>query len=419
MGKTPGDWDICTSALPEQTRACFIGETVLDTGLKHGTITLVLEGDSYEITTYRIDGEYSDSRHPETVAFVSDLREDLSRRDFTVNAMAYNPKTGVVDVFGGCKDVSSCVIRCVGDPDKRFQEDALRILRAIRFASVFGFSIEDSTARAMRRNKGLLKNISVERIAVELNKTLLGDGVRAVLDKHFEVVTEVIPELAPMKGFQQNNLHHCYDVWGHTLVSVEKAPKDVAVRLAMLLHDAGKPSRYTVGADGVGHFYGHAQRSAEIAQEVLTRLKYDNETTASVVSLVQNHDVGILKRPGVKRWLNRLGETLFRQLLEVKRADMAAQSEYARDRKQKELDTLVALANEVIEQGQCFTLKDLAVNGRDLIEMGVNEGKEIGVLLNRMLDLVMNEQVENKKEALMQIALGLSRCQPSVKPPNL
>ena len=401
-GETPKDWDICTSALPEDTLKTFSGYSVIETGIKHGTVTLLLNHTPYEITTFRSDGEYSDNRRPDTVSFMTDLRGDLSRRDFTINAMGYNPKTGLADFFGGAEDIEHGIIRCVGEPDKRFREDALRILRALRFASTFGMSIERNTSRAMHDNRKLLRNISAERVAAELNKMIMGKGLRGVFTEHTPIVLEIIPELAPTVGFEQNNPHHCYDVFTHTVVGIEMAPDDLYVRLAMLFHDIAKPGCHS-HKDGVSHFYGHPQAGADLAGKVLSRLKYDNNTIRIVKKLVLYHDSEILPIGKIiKRWLSKIGESALRQLLEVKRADALAQSEVYRQEILDSLSGASLLIDEIIEQQQCFSLKDLAIGGMDLIEAGIPRGPQIGKTLNMLLDLVVDEQIENSRETLLR-----------------
>jgi len=404
LGKEPKDWDICTSALPEQTMKCFGGRRIIETGLQHGTITLILNHMPFEITTYRIDGKYSDNRHPDKVEFTSSLKDDLSRRDFTINAMAYNPDEGVIDFFFGMNDLRNGIIRCVGDAGQRFQEDALRIMRALRFASVLGFSIDGDTSKAMLDNSGLLKNIAVERIANEINKMITGNGFSGIIQDHLPVIAEIIPEIMPMNGFEQNNPYHCNDVLTHTLLSVVHAPKDVVIRLAMLFHDVAKPKCYTE-TDSVGHFYGHPQASSEMAKTILSRLKYDNNTIREVTELILYHDADIQSnRKHVKRWLNKIGEARLRQLIEAKRADAMAQSVLSQKKKLGALDEISGLINEIIKQQQCFSLKDLAVNGKDLLAAGFEEGALIGVVLNRLMEMVINEQVENDRDELLKIA---------------
>ena len=407
LGKEPQDWDICTSALPEQTQKVFAEQHIIETGLKHGTITLMLNRKPYEITTYRVDGKYTDNRRPDKIKFVNVLKRDLARRDFTINAMAYNTKTGLVDYYGGQQDLQQRLIKCVGNPNKRFQEDALRIMRALRFASKFGFTIESGTAQAMNENKKLLNNIASERIANELNKLIIGGGARNIISEHIQVIGIIIPELIPTIGFEQNNPYHCYDVFNHILYSIENAPKDVVIRLTMLLHDIAKPKCYTETDDGIGHFYGHPQESSDMAKAILSRLKYDNETIKAVTQLVLYHDSEITRRQHIKRLLNKIGEERFRQLIEVKRADTMAQAANVHNDKLNILNELLISTDEIIEQQQCFSLKDLAVNGRDLIEAGISEGAEIGVILNRLVDMVIDEEVANDKEVLLGLARKL------------
>ena len=403
LEKEPQDWDICTSALPEQMMSCFAEHHIIETGLKHGTITIMLNKKPFECTTYRVDGKYKDNRRPENVKFVNVLKRDLARRDFTINAMAYNPKVGLVDYYDGQQDLIAKQIKCVGNADKRFSEDALRIMRALRFASVFGFSIEENTAQAMQNNKKLLGNIAVERIAVELNNLIVGDRVRELLSAHLPVIFEIIPELEPMAGFEQNNPYHCYDVLTHTLVSIDAAPKDLVLRLTMLFHDIGKPKCYTESDDGIGHFYEHQQESSDMAGAILSRLKYDKATSQAVKELVLYHDANIEpSKKQIKRWLNRIGHDRFLQLLEVKRADAMAQSDTHRQAKLNAIDAILPLLDEIIALQQCFSLKDLAIDGRDLINVGITEGSEIGKILNKLVDMVIDEEVENDKSALLE-----------------
>jgi len=409
LGKEPKDWDICTPALPEHTMKFFAEHKIIETGLRHGTITLRINHNSFEVTTYRIDGVYSDNRHPDKVEFANDLKEDLSRRDFTINAMAYNPKTGIVDFFGGAKDLEYGIIKCVGDANKRFQEDALRIMRALRLASVLGFSISSDTSKAILENKSLLKNIAVERIAAELNKLIVGNNVRNIFLKYISVITEIIPEITPTIGFDQNNPYHCYDVLNHILYSVENARKDVSIRLAMLFHDIAKPECYSE-VDGTGHAYGHPKLSSEAAKEILLRLKYDNNTIETVTQLILHHDEDILPhRKHIRRWLNKIGEKRLRQLLEVKRADTMAQSPYSRQKKIDDLTGILILVDDVIRQRHCFSLKDLAVNGRDLMNSGITDGVMIGTILNQLMDKVIDGQIENDKLVLLETADKLLR----------
>lgn len=408
MSREPHDWDICTSALPEQTIQCFDGFHIIETGLKHGTITIMIDYEPYEVTTYRIDGEYSDNRHPDEVKFVTNLKEDLSRRDFTINAMAYSPTAGIIDFYNGAKDLEQRRIRCVGDPDQRFNEDALRIMRALRFASVFGFEIAESTDCSIRYYQDLLKNISIERINSELCKLLLGKGAESILTKYADVISVVIPEIKPMIGFKQNNPYHYLDVWNHTIQTVTNAPEYLVIRLAMLFHDIAKPSCYTQDEQGVGHFYGHPQHSSDTAFEIMKRLKFDNETLYRVKDLIFYHDVDLLPRnKQVKRWLNKIGEEKLRQLIQVKCADTMGQADWIRAERIPQLIEVEHCIDNIIEQQQCFSMKDLAVNGRDLIFIGISEGVEIGKTLNRLIDMVLDEQVENDREELLEIAKNM------------
>jgi len=407
LGMEAKDWDICTPALPEQTKQCFKGCRIIETGLQHGTITLLIDHKPFEITTYRIDGIYSDNRRPDKVEFVGDIREDLSRRDFTINAMAYNPSKGILDYFDGIQDIKNKTIRCVGDPDKRFQEDALRIMRALRFASVLGFNIEDETSAAIHRNKGLLRNISVERISMELNRLIVGSNTGDVLLSYASVLEEIILEIRDMIGFEQNSPYHHLDVWRHTVESVAKTPAEIVLRLTMLFHDIAKPKFYTE-VDKIGHFYRHQKAGSDIAEEVLSRLKYDNNTIEIVKQLILYHDADIQpRRKHIKRWLNRIGEEQFRRLIVIKRADAMAQSEKYRQDKLTVLDNILPVLDEIIDRQQCFSLQDLAVNGRDLLEIGIPEGAAVGQILNQLLDLVIDESVENEREVLLKIAAEL------------
>ena len=293
LGRTPGDYDITTAALPEETEGVFAGEQLIETGLRHGTVTVVLEGCPLEITTYRVDGTYADARHPDQVTFTRSLREDAARRDFTVNAMAYHPDRGLWDGFGGRADLEKGLLRCVGDPETRFREDALRILRAVRFASVLGFTLEPATAEAARRTAPLLGQIAPERLSAELTKLLCGPGAGTVLGEYPDILGALIPELGPMVGFDQRNLHHCHDLLTHTAAAVDNIPPDPALRLAMLLHDVGKPETFSLGEDGQGHFYGHAKRSVELADAILRRLRYPNHLREKAVTLIRFHDAGM------------------------------------------------------------------------------------------------------------------------------
>lgn len=403
-GETPHDWDVATSALPEQTMAMFSDCTVIPTGLQHGTVTVLWHDMPVEITTYRVDGAYSDSRRPDSVQFTRSLTEDLRRRDFTINALAYHPAHGLVDPFGGQADLENRCIRCVGDADTRFTEDALRILRALRFSSVLGFSIEQETARSLVRLHARLDAVAPERIASELTKLLCGENVCEVLLDYAPVITQLLPELAPAVGFAQNSPYHCYDVYTHIAHSVAAVPADPILRWTMLLHDSGKPACYTQDQRGVGHFHGHAAVSEPYAETVLRRLRMDNATLTAVCELVRLHDVPIEPTERVVlRWLNRIGEERLRQLLLVKAADCAAQAPHVRDRLEL-LPRISALIEQIKASHSCFSLRTLAVNGNDLLARGAPAGKPVGELLERLLDAVISGQRPNEKSALLALA---------------
>jgi tRNA nucleotidyltransferase (CCA-adding enzyme) len=410
MDKAPHDWDICTNAKPEQIISTFSDYKVIETGLKHGTVTVVINSVHLEITTFRVDGEYSDNRHPENVTFVSDLKDDLSRRDFTINAMAYSHKGGLNDFHGGKSDINNKIIRCVGDPDKRFNEDALRILRALRFSSQLSFEIEENTSISILKNKELLKNISVERIAVELNKLLMGDNVFNVLQKYRDVIAVIIPEFKKTFDFKQYTKHHCYTVYDHIIKSVELSPKDLKLRLTMFFHDIAKPQCFVKDNIDGGHFKGHQIPSAEMAHRILKRLKYDNATIYSVVSLIKEHDnrYPAEKKP-VKRFLSKYDADFFENQIKIRRADTLAQSEYMREEKLKHLDDTLKTGREIIKENECFKISDLAVNGGDLIKAGIKEGKDIGETLKELLSMVISEKIKNDKEILLKKALEINK----------
>ena len=404
LEREPGDWDITTSATPEETKELF-GRT-FDTGIEHGTVTVLLEGEGFEVTTYRIDGKYEDGRHPKEVTFTRSLKEDLKRRDFTVNAMAYNRTEGLVDIFGGAEDLKAKVIRCVGDARERFSEDALRILRGIRFAAQLGFDIENETRRGMQALAPTLKKISAERIQVEMVKLLMSDRPGLLRDAYELGITEVIlPEFDRIMDTEQETPHHMYNVGEHTLHAMENIRADKVLRLTMLLHDMGKPEFKTVDADGVAHFKRHAEQSQVIARDVLRRLKFDNDTLQKVSRLVGFHDYRMpSSAKNVRRAVNKIGEDIFPLYMEVRRADVLAQSMYLREEKIRNLDEIEELYREILREKQCVSLKDLAVTGRDLIEAGMEPGKEIGVCLNELLQAVIEEPEMNVKEKLLAIA---------------
>lgn len=403
LGRQPEDWDITTSAKPEQVKALF--PRTVDTGLQHGTVTVMLDKEGFEVTTYRLDGSYEDGRHPTEVTFTPDLREDLKRRDLTINAMAYNDREGLVDLFGGMYDMERGVIRCVGDPRERFGEDALRILRAIRFSAQLGYRIEEETLEAIGELAHTLHKISEERIQTELVKLMVSPHPEYLRTAYDTGVTKVfLPEFDQCMETPQNHPHHCYSVGEHILHSVQAVEQDKVLRLAMLFHDMGKPFVETVDENGITHFYGHAAVSAELAGKILRRLKFDNETIRKVSRLVLYHDYGNgieVDRRIVRRAVHKIGEEAFPGIFAVKRADILAQSGYQRQEKLEKLGNWQKLYEEMIEKKECVSLKELAVTGADLIAAGWKPGKALGETLQKLLELVLEEPEKNTKERLL------------------
>lgn len=401
LGRVPDDWDITTSARPDQVKAVF-GRTV-DTGIKHGTVTVLLGHEGFEVTTFRIDGEYTDGRHPDEVAFTASLKEDVRRRDFTINAMAYSERTGLIDYFGGIQDIHNALIRAVGDPDRRFTEDALRIMRAVRFSAQLDYQIEEKTLEAVRRHAPNLYKISAERIRVELQKLLVSDHPDRLRLLYSTGITDVIlPEFSLCMKTPQNNPHHCYCVGEHIIHAVEHVRADPVLRLTMLLHDIMKPACRTTDERGIDHFYGHVQKSADQAVVILRRLKYDNRTIHDVKILVENHDSSIAPDPyTVRKVIVRVGENLFPLLLEVKEADISAQSDYHLAQKRKNLSDVRAVYQEILDRGDCLSLKTMAVHGDDLIRAGVRSGREIGEILKIMFADVLRCPEHNDRDYLL------------------
>ena len=401
MEKTPHDWDICTSATPEVVKSLFSHTT--DYGMKHGTITVFADKEGYEITTFRAETDYSDHRHPDTVEFVADLKSDLSRRDFTINALAYNNESQLIDMFNGLDDIRNQMIRCVGNADERFKEDALRILRALRFAATLGFDIEDKTSEAIHYNVHLLKYIAEERKRDELMKLLGGNYTTQTLLEYSDVIAEVIPEIQLCVGFNQNNRYHCYDVYEHMVHAVENGITPIE-KFALLIHDIGKPHCYTEDKNG-GHFYGHPAISEEIAKDVVTHLKFDNDSKKAVLELVKYHDIEIpVTKKSVLKLLNRLGEERTLQLMDIKLADILAHAPGTQDELIEKWKIFNRLLGEVLVEGNCFSRKNLAVNGNDIKALGVSEGPEIGRIIQTLMGEVMSEQLANEKEVLLNRA---------------
>lgn len=440
LGQTPHDWDICTAAMPDEVLNCFPGERTLLTGAAHGTVTLVRQGIPYEITTFRVDGDYSDGRHPDSVSFVRNLRDDLARRDFTVNAMAYSPRSGLVDCFGGQADLRERQVRAVGEPAARFQEDALRILRALRFAAVYGFGIEGKTASAARKLKNNMKNVAVERIFSEFTRLICGVGAQRVLAAFPDIIGVFLPEILPGIGFRQEHPRHIHDLWNHTAAAVGAAPPDPAVRLALLFHDLGKPDCASFDERGDGHFYGHGEAGAAICRAALKRLRCDGNTARVAELLVKYHGTRLcpvyppefhgffqnwletwrregdrafsslppqMAEPGLRqarRWLGKLGEERLRLLLEVQRADVRAQDpHYARERVWQ-LENFEGFLQLAKATNQCYCLRDLAVDGRALMELGFPAGPELGRTLEALLEEVVEGRLPNDRRLLLQRA---------------
>lgn len=402
LGREPQDWDITTNAKPEQVKAIFL--RTVDTGIQHGTVTVLLEKEGFEVTTYRIDGEYEDARHPKDVVFTSDLLEDLKRRDFTINAMAYNDEAGLVDAFDGIGDLERRVIRCVGDAEERFNEDALRMLRAVRFAAQLGFGIEEETRAAVVRLAPNLSKISAERIQVELVKLITSPHPEEMLTVYETGIADVIlPEFSVMMKTEQRNPHHIYTVGEHTIRSMKCIRADKILRLTMLFHDVAKPVCRTEDENGIHHFHGHPETGAKMTETILRRLKFDNDTIRQVTALVKAHD----DRPplggqSIRRAIYRNGIEQYPALFAVKRADILAQSMFRRQEKLLYIDQYERIYLRIREQEQCLSLKDLAVTGSDLIAEGMKPGKEIGRVLNQMLQDVLEDPGLNEKQILLQ-----------------
>ncbi len=401
LGRTPNDWDITTSAKPLETKALF--KKTFDTGIKHGTISVLLGKEIYEVTTYRIDGEYEDARHPKEVTFTAELKEDLLRRDFTINAMAYNPTSGIVDLYGGIEDLKNHVIRCVGVPHDRFSEDALRIMRAVRFAAQLDYTIEEKTQEVIRELAGTLSKISAERIQVELIKLLTSDHPEFLkLAWELGITKVILPEFDRAMESEQNNPNHAYSVGEHSLKVMQYLPPDKVMRLAGLFHDIGKMDTKTTDEKGVDHFYGHPEVGAKIAAEVFNRLKFDNDTKTKVCRLVECHDWFIGAVPShIRRYMNRIGEEFFPMIFDFNKADIMAQSFYNREEKLEDLEVLKEAYLKVKEAGDCINIKDLVITGSDVIKAGVPAGPGVGAVLKALLEEVLDDPAKNNKDYLL------------------
>ena len=400
--REPDDWDITTSAKPEEVKKIF--RKTVDTGLIHGTVTVLFHGVGYEVTTYRIDGEYEDSRHPKEVKFTANLLEDLKRRDFTINAMAYNETVGLVDAFGGMDDIKNKVIRAVGDPRERFKEDALRMMRAIRFSAQLNYHLEEETKRAIIELSPTIANISAERIQVEFLKLVVSDHPEKVRELYEAGISKIImPEFDKIMNTEQNNPHHSFSVGEHTIKSMLEVQADKVLRLSMFFHDFGKADTMTEDENGIHHFYGHPERSEKLVLEILKRLKFDNDTITKVAKIVKYHDFHPeTNKKAVRKAIHKIGEDIMLYLFDVNRADILAQSDYGRAAKLQKLEETIRLYHEIIEEGQCVSLKTLAVTGKDLIEAGITPGKEIGVVLANLLEYVLEHPEKNQKDELLR-----------------
>lgn len=403
LGKTPKDWDICTEALPAQVREVFQKDKVILTGLQHGTVTVLLGGLPVEITTYRIDGEYEDNRHPREVFFTSSLQEDLSRRDFTINALAYHPQQGVIDYFHGVEDLQQGIIRCVGDAASRYQEDGLRIMRAVRFACVLNFQFERETEAAIRRYSYLLRNIARERIQVEFDKILTSSWAAYGLQTlaRLDCFPYFLPELCHTWQFAQQGSRHSYDVFTHIVRAVALAPADVVLRLTMLLHDIGKPFVWQIREDGADVFPDHEVVGAELARTILNRLRYDKKTISRVVLLVRNHTRQLQPEAvNLRQAIADLGADTVQQLLEVKRADIRAHNDSEMTEVLRLFDTMETMLQQILQRGDCCTLKQLAVSGSDLLALGC-QGQQVGQYLQQLLQMVIQQPEKNDRAFLL------------------
>lgn len=407
LGRKPDDWDITTSAKPAEVKRLFL--RTVDTGIKHGTVTVLLEKEAFEVTTYRIDGTYEDGRHPNEVSFTASLQEDLRRRDFTINAMAYNEKDGLIDLYGGLADLETGVVRCVGKAAERFEEDALRMLRAVRFSAQLGFWIEEETGEAIRALAPNLQKISAERIQTELVKLVISphpDYLRTAYE--LGITAQILPEFDLCMETPQRHRHHCYDVGEHILHSMLFVEPDKVLRLGMLFHDIGKPQTLTIDADGTTHNKRHPVEGEKITRKVMRRLKFDNDTTDKVTKLVLYHDYDIAPtEAGVRRAVNRIGEDIFPLIFTVRRADIAAQSDYMRREKLEKVACIERLYQEILKNKDAVSLKDLAVTGNDLIAEGIPPGRQIGERLHELLERVLDDPSLNEKETLLKICREL------------
>ncbi len=402
LGREPEDWDITTNARPEEVKALF--KRTIDTGIQHGTVTVMIGKEGFEVTTYRIDGEYRDGRHPENVTYTGNLIQDLERRDFTINAMAYNDKEGLIDAFEGMHDIRERVIRCVGDPEKRFDEDALRIMRAIRFSAQLDYDIEENTKKAIVQKAPDLKKISAERIQTELVKLLVSNHPEKIEEAYRVGITNVIlPEFDRCMETEQKNPHHMYTVGMHTIETLKNVRNDKVLRLTMLFHDISKPEKLTTDEKGINHFHGHAERGSEVTKKILRRLKFDRNTMDRVCNLIYYHDYRYEATPvNVRKAIYIIGKDDFKLMPEVNRADILGQSLYKRDEKLEWVDNVEKIYEQIMENGDCLSIKELSVNGKDLMDLGISPGQQIGEIIKAMLMDVLKNPEHNTKEYLLE-----------------
>lgn len=408
LGRIPGDWDITTSASPMEVKSLFAH--TIDTGIQHGTVTVMMNHVGYEVTTYRIDGEYEDARHPKEVIFTSNLVEDLKRRDFTINAMAYNEERGLVDEFGGIDDLEKGIIRCVGNPMERFSEDALRMLRAVRFAAQLGFVIDEDTQKAVQNLAPTIAKVSAERIAVELVKTLVSPNPQTIKVAYDLGLTKIfLPEFDAMMETPQNSEHHMYNVGEHTLVTLRNVESDKILRLTMLLHDVAKPLCRTTDASGQDHFYEHEAKGTEMAKDILRRLKFDNHTTDTVCRLIRFHDERPSLEPKkIRKFFAKAGLDIAPMLFQIKKADTLGQSLYKQEEKLLYIEELRNMYEEIVRNNVCVQKSDLSVNGKDLIAMGMKPGKDMGYVIDQMFEAVLQDPTQNDRKKLLELANKLA-----------
>lgn len=405
LNRTPKDWDITTNAKPNDIMSLF--DKTIPTGLQHGTVTVMLDGEGYEITTFRTESAYEDKRHPKEVKFVDSLIDDLSRRDFTINSMAYNDKEGLIDPFGGRNDLINKIVRCVGNPNERINEDALRMMRAVRFASQLNFEIESETVWAIINNSDNLKYVSVERIRSEFDKILLSNSPSLYITELIStgLSNPIIKILNSMINFNQNNPYHSLGLLEHTLKSVNMVDNKLHLRLTMLLHDIGKLYTKSEDKNGISHYYGHPSVSSNVSEEILKNMKYDNNTIKKVLKLIEYHDCTLNSKKSIKKMLNKLGEDLLRDLIKVKRADIMSQNKKYLNIRLNQLVKIEENLNSIINEKECFSTKNLDISGNDLINIGFKQGKEIGIMLNILLEKVIDNKKLNKKDQLLKIAI--------------